>query len=71
MEKRAPPGRLTKGILALAIVPSERALKERNIAMSKAVRFVSMRCSRAKRQRRVHKERAAHPAVAAGEPVGR
>src|SRR6266540_843392 len=42
MEKSAPPGRLTKGILALAIVPSERTLKERNIAMSKVVAIMSM-----------------------------
>src|SRR6266540_4335919 len=42
MEKSAPPGRLTKGILALAIVPSERTLKERNIAMAKVVAIMSM-----------------------------
>ena len=42
MEKSAPPGRLTKGILALAIVLSERTLKERNIAMSKLVAIMSM-----------------------------
>src|SRR5215831_19520111 len=42
MEKSAPPGCLTKGILALAIVSSEHALKERNIAMSKLVAIMSM-----------------------------